>query len=140
MTILLVSTASCGSPSVGREVIVPGIGGCDECVVSGIDGQVVAGPTCLVIQIDLPCPDRPLAAPIHIVRLSDGSATYVQSDDQGRFRVNEEPGLYEVQPLSIPGEAIPAPGPSQAVTVERNNVVGTGRFASVTVTYDTGIH
>ncbi len=138
VTVLLGSTASCGG-SIGGEVIVPGVGGCAECVVSGIDGLVVAGPTCPVIQVDVPCPDRPIGAPIHIIRMSDGSATDVQSDDHGKFRVTEEPGQYEVRPLSIPGRALPAPGPSQEVTVERNNVDGTGRFASVTVTYDTGI-
>jgi hypothetical protein len=137
-TVLLVSTASCGG-GIGGEVIVSGVGGCGECSVSGIDGLVVAGPTCPVIQTDLPCPKRPIGAPIQIIRMSDGSATDLQSDDQGKFRVTEEPGQYEVRPLSIPGQALPAPGPSQEVTVERNNVVGTGRFASVTVTYDTGI-
>src|ERR1700687_4424828 len=106
---VLLVTTSCGG-YVSGAVIVTGNGVCYECVVTGIDGLAVAGPTCPVIQADLPCPGRPIAAPIQIVRTRDGSATNVQSDEQGKFRVTEDPGQYEVQPLSIPGKAFPAPG------------------------------
>ena len=105
----------------------------DEVTDSGIEGTVLSGPSCPVVQAGSPCPDRPISAPIKITRLSDGEATTITSDDEGRFRINEPAGDYEVTPLPIAGQALPAPGQSQQVTVEA------GQFAEVTISYDSGI-
>lgn len=105
----------------------------DEATDSGIEGTVLSGPSCPVIQAGSPCPDRPISAPIKITRLSDGEETTVTSDERGRFRINEPPGEYEVTPLPIDGQPLPAPGEPQRVTVKA------GEFAEVTVSYDSGI-
>jgi hypothetical protein len=101
---------------------------------SGIDGLVLAGPQCPVVQEVSPCPDEPLSgAPIRITTAGGGNPETVTSDGQGRFRVSLAPGDYEVEPLPIEGEPLPAPGPAQGVTVTNN------RYTEVTVIYDTGI-
>ena len=101
---------------------------------SGIDGTVLAGPTCPVDRPESPCPDRPLAdAPIQVTPAGGGNATTVQSDSEGHFRVALAPGEYMVTPLPLNSVGLPAPG--QAVQV----LVQAGELTNVTLTYDTGI-
>jgi len=122
--IALLSFAACGDGDDGSPTATPG---------SGIEGLVLAGPACPVEQEGSPCPDTPLAgAPIEISPAA-GEPITVESDADGRFRVSLPPGQYSVEGLPVEGQPLPAPGPSQDVTV------AAGEFAEVTVTYDSGI-
>jgi len=57
----------------------------------------------------------------------------VRSGEDGRFRVKLAPGKYKLTPMAPnPGAPPHAPGP-QAVTVEP------GKYAHVTIKYDSGI-
>ncbi|MFL5736845.1 MAG: hypothetical protein ACJ76P_05865 [Actinomycetota bacterium] len=95
---------------------------------AGIEGLVRVGPACPVVQAGSPCPDRPLATELEIVRGSDLVAT-VPSDHDGRFRVALDPGTYTIRSHD-PG--IPTLRPVE-VTVPPH------AFASVTLTFDSGI-
>lgn len=101
---------------------------------SGIEGQVLLGPQCPVMQQDVPCPDAPLAATVDV--WDAGRTTLVttfESDANGMFRVALDPGEYYLDPLDAdPGNPFPVPEP-QSVTVEAMS------WTSVTIRYDTGI-
>ena len=101
---------------------------------SGIEGQVLLGPMCPVVQVGSPCPDQPLEATIIIWNAERTTQVQtVTADQEGRFRVPLAPGDYYLDPQPIePGQAFPTPIP-QAVTVPA------GQFVQVTVQYDTGI-
>jgi hypothetical protein len=97
---------------------------------SGIAGRVVVGPSCPVEVANSPCPDRPLATDLEIVRGSEVVAS-VRSGDDGRFRVALDPGSYTIRPKASDG-----PFPTgQAVNV----TVPPHTFVSVTVPLDSGI-
>jgi len=102
-------------------------------LTSGIEGQVLLGPMCPVVQAGTPCPDEPYQATIAIwnaertkkVRTFTTAAT-------GRFRVPLAPGDYYIDPQPPDTGGPPTPI-LQTVTVP------TGRFVQVTVEYDSGI-
>jgi hypothetical protein len=98
---------------------------------SGVQGRVLVGPTCPVEQAGSPCPDRPLATDLEIVRGSDVVAT-VRSGSDGSFRVALEPGRYTIRPGGNPTSGLPR-GTPVGVTVSPH------AFASVTVMFDSGI-
>jgi hypothetical protein len=98
---------------------------------SGVQGRVLVGPTCPVEQAGSPCPDRPLATDLEIVRGSDVVAT-VHSGSDGSFRVALEPGRYTIRPGGNTTSGLPR-GTPVGVTVSPH------AFASVTVTFDSGI-
>jgi hypothetical protein len=101
---------------------------------SGIEGQVSIGPMCPVERPDQPCPDKPFAASIKIQNQDDqGDHLTVRSGEDGRFRVKLAQGKYKLTPLAPnPGAPPHAPGP-QTVTVK------SGKYAHVTIKYDSGI-
>jgi hypothetical protein len=112
------------------------LSGCDKASVtgggdSGVEGRVLVGPTCPVEQAGSPCPDRPLATDLEIVRGSDVVAT-VRSGSDGRFRIELEPGRYTIRPGESATGGLPR-GTPVGVTVSPHS------FASVTVTFDSGI-
>jgi hypothetical protein len=98
---------------------------------SGVQGRVLVGPTCPVEQAGSACPDRPLATDLEIVRGSDVVAT-VHSGSDGSFRVALEPGRYTIRPGENTTGGLPR-GTPVGVTVSSHS------FASVTVTFDSGI-
>ena len=95
---------------------------------AGVQGVVRVGPTCPVEQAGSPCPDRPLATQLQFVRGSDVVAT-VRSGDDGRFRVALDPGSYTIRPAKA---GLPSLRPVEVT-------VPTHGFASVTLTFDSGI-
>ena len=102
-------------------------------LTSGIEGQVLLGPMCPVVQEGTPCPDKPYQATIVVwnadrtkkVRTFTTAAT-------GRFRVPLPPGDYYIDPQPPDSGGPPTPIP-QTVTVP------TDRFVQITVEYDSGI-
>jgi hypothetical protein len=103
---------------------------------SGIRGRVLEGPTCPVERVpsEPRCAPRPLVATLHIRRIgSQRLAKSVRSQRDGRFRVSLAPGAYVVRPLPVSSSFLPRPPSPFRVEVR------SGRFAVVTITYDTGI-
>jgi hypothetical protein len=99
---------------------------------SGVRGVVLLGPTCPVVQENVPCPDKPCEAKIRV--LDPGSSDVVattSSGKDGRFVVRLAPGRYVLEGVS-PGEALPFAKPVD-VTVRPH------AFTSATVAFDTGI-
>src|SRR3990172_12239228 len=102
-------------------------------LTSGIEGQVLIGPMCPVVQEGTPCPDQPYQATIAVwnAERTEKVRTFT-TDSDGRFRVPLAPGEYYIdpQPPGIGGPPTPIP---QTVTVPA------GRFVEVTIGYDSGI-
>jgi hypothetical protein len=101
---------------------------------SGIEGEVLIGPICPVVQPDQPCPDRPFEASIEIRGQDNhGDHLTVRSRKDGRFRVKLAPGKYKLSPISPNPGAPPQAPPTQSVTVV------SGRYTHVTIRYDSGM-
>jgi len=102
-------------------------------LASGIEGQVLIGPMCPVVQQGTPCPDEPYTATI-VVWNADRTknVSTFQTASDGRFRVPLAPGDYYIDPQPPDTGGPPTPIP-QTVTVPAN------RFLQVTVEYDSGI-
>ncbi len=97
---------------------------------TGIEGQVLIGPMCPVMQAGIPCPDQPYQTAITVQDSQGARVAQFQSDAQGAFRVPLPPGDYILAPESPDGFTH---APEQPVTVSA------GRYTSVTITYDSGI-
>jgi Carboxypeptidase regulatory-like domain len=97
---------------------------------SGVRGQVLAGPQCPVEQEGSPCPDLPFEG-IVVASTSDGEVARTETDAEGRFELDLDPGTYTVVAESEPSQ--PPFGEPQDVTVPE------GAFVNVTLTVDTGI-
>ena len=101
---------------------------------SGIEGTVLLGPMCPVVQAESPCPDRPIRATVivwdseHLRKVT----TFTSSED-GQFRIELPPGDYYLDPQPLePDSPLPVGAP-QTVTVLW------GEFTAITIPYDTGI-
>jgi hypothetical protein len=97
---------------------------------NGIEGQVLIGPMCPVVQQGQECPDQPYQATLTVQSLNGVQVAQFQSDEQGRFRVSLVPGDYILHPESPNGIPVAA---DQFFSVE------TGRYTQITVHYDSGI-
>jgi hypothetical protein len=97
---------------------------------SGIEGQVLIGPMCPVVQDGQPCPDQPYQATLTVKNSSGIQIVQFQTDTQGHFQVPLVPGEYILHPESPNG--IPFAG-DQTFTVQ------TGGYTQLTVNYDSGI-
>lgn len=99
---------------------------------TGVQGEVVAGPTCPVERADSPCPNRPLeGVKLRIVDAHGAEVASVESGQDGRFRVVLDPGSYEIL-TTVQTGSIQFAKPL-AVTVPNHG------FAHATVLVDTGI-
>jgi hypothetical protein len=97
---------------------------------SGIQGQVLIGPLCPVMQSGVPCPDRPYQATLSVLTPAGIRILRFQTDPAGHFRINLNPGQYVLHPETA--NAFPhAP--------EQPFIVSPGRYTQLTVTYDSGI-
>src|SRR5574341_1599110 len=114
---LLLTTAACASSAT-------------DTTTSGIEGQVLIGPMCPVMQADIPCPDQPFQATIAVLDENRHKVTDFQSDAQGNFKVGLKPGTYILAPESP--NAMTRAGEQKVTVVE-------GQFIRVTLTYDSGI-
>ena len=105
---------------------------------SGVEGVVLAGPTCPVERIDSPCPDRPVSLTLgfytatHSTPASPVATTTSGAD--GQFRVALPPGTYVVQRACGPQNCTQFPS-LRPVMVE----VRPGGYIRVTLQADTGI-
>ena len=97
---------------------------------SGVEGQVFIGPVCPVVQEGQECPDQPYQATLVVNNLNGREIAKVQTDIQGRFKIQLEPGEYILHPESP--NVMPFAS-DQAFTVVN------GRFTQIIVTYDSGI-
>jgi hypothetical protein len=97
---------------------------------SGVEGQVLLGPMCPVVQEGQDCHDQSYQATLTVTSPNGVQVVQFQSDEQGRFRVSLVPGVYILHPESSNG--IPFAG-DQSFTVE------TGRYTQLTIHYDSGI-
>ena len=97
---------------------------------SGIEGQVLIGPMCPVMQQGQECPDGPYQATLTVNNPSGVQIVQIKTDAQGRFKIPLVPGNYILHPESPDGVASAG---DQAVVVE------TSRFTQLTVHYDSGI-
>ena len=97
---------------------------------SGVEGQVVIGPMCPVVQEGQPCPDQPYPATLTVNSRDGNKITQVRADQQGHFRIALKPGDYILHPES--SNAMPFAA-EQAFHVE------SGHFVQLRVSYDSGI-
>jgi hypothetical protein len=100
---------------------------------TGIEGQVLIGPTCPVVQQGKECPDKPYQATLTVLD-SNGSRKIArfQTDAEGRFRLPLAPGNYILHPETPENMPLPT-APDQNFTVTE------GRFTQISVVYDSGI-
>lgn len=119
---------------VSAIALAVGVAGAAE-PSSGIAGKVQAGPVCPVETVPPQpgCAPRGIAASLRVRRFGRKTARIMRSGSDGRFRLRLVPGTYFVQPLARAGSPYPRPPGTRRVRVR------TGRFTSMTITYDTGI-
>ena len=97
---------------------------------SGVEGQVLIGPVCPVVQAGQECPDQPYQATLTVNSLTGERIAQVRTDDKGRFRIPLATGDYVLHPessnaMSFAGE--------QTIHIED------GIFTNLVVHYDSGI-
>ena len=97
---------------------------------SGIEGQVLLGPMCPVVQQGQACPDQPYQATLTVKDLSGVQIAQFQTNEEGRFQIPLVPGEYILHPESPNG--IPFAG-------DQSFLVETGRYTQITIHYDSGI-
>lgn len=97
---------------------------------SGVEGQVLIGPMCPVVQVGQACPDQPYQATLTVNSLGGERIAQVQTDEQGRFKIPLEPGEYILHP-EAPNVMPFAPEQTFRVVADQ--------FTQVTVQYDSGI-
>lgn len=91
----------------------------------GIEGRVLAGPTCPVETMGSPCPPSPWEGTVRATG-HDGSRFETTSDAEGRYSLRLPPGTYVVTavtettslPAAIPVEVRVVEGPSQVLDLE----------------------
>jgi len=97
---------------------------------SGIEGQVLIGPMCPVVQAGTECPDQPYQATLTVLKQNGQEVMSFETDKDSRFRVTLPPGEYILHPESP--NAMPFAG-------EQTFTVLPGEFTQITVKYDSGI-
>lgn len=95
-----------------------------------LEGQVLIGPVCPVMQANTPCPDQPFQAHLIVLDVQGQPALRFQTAADGRFAVSLAAGTYTLRPEPPDGLAR---APEQVVTVTA------GQTTRVTVTYDSGL-
>lgn len=100
---------------------------------SGIEGQVLIGPTCPVVRTDNPdCADKPYQATLTVLTVSGQKVTQFTTEADGKFHVSLNPGDYILHPESPNGKSMPF-GREQPFTVTA------GQFTQLSVSYDSGM-
>jgi hypothetical protein len=97
---------------------------------SGIEGQVLLGPACPVVQEGQACPDQPYQATLTVFSLNGLQIAQFHTDEQGHFRVSLVPGEYILHPESPDGIAFAS---------DQTFMVETGSYTQLTVHYDSGV-
>ena len=113
-------------PSPGQ----PGVSG--EAGANGLRITVAAGPTCPVEQVGNPCPPRPVAGAVIVIRDTNANQKgEVRSDANGLAVIDLPAGEYVLEPQPVEG--------MMGGAAPMNVTVGDGGPTEVTVVYDTGI-
>jgi hypothetical protein len=99
---------------------------------TGIIGQVFIGPTCPVVQVGNPCPDKAYQATLTILNSAGRKVTSFTTDAEGRFQVPLAPGNYILHPETPVGQPLP-------VATEQPFSVVEGQFTQLKVIFDSGI-
>jgi hypothetical protein len=99
---------------------------------TGIEGQVLVGPMCPVVQQDQECPDQPYQAALTVLTPTGSKVTVFTTDTEGRFRIPLAPGTYVLHPESP--QDLPLP-----VAAEQTFTVVEGLFTQISVIFDNGI-
>jgi hypothetical protein len=100
---------------------------------SGVLGTTMVDRGCPVLEGSSSCPEVPLRARVVAVRTGSGAPVgAVESGADGRFRLELEPGRYELSGQNLTGAPVPTAMPVQ-VTVDP------GAFVRVVVHFDSGI-
>jgi len=97
---------------------------------SGMEGQVLTGPMCPVMQQGQLCPDQPYQATLTVNSLDGGKTAQVQTDANGHFKISLAPGTYILHPESPNG---------MPHATERTFTVSAGKLTPLTIHYDSGI-
>jgi hypothetical protein len=100
---------------------------------SGVKGQALIGPTCPVMRVENPCPDRPYQTSLIVLSLDGQEVTRFETDAEGKFQIPLSPGEYILhadQPRGRP--VIP-------FAADILFTVLPGEFAIVNITFDSGI-
>ena len=123
MCVFVSFAAACGSASA-------------QAPASGLAGRVLMAPTCPVERVPPQpgCAPRPLVAVLSIQRFgTHAHARKVHTASDGRFHILLPAATYTVQALPLGASPFPRPPPPRRVQVH------SGRFARITILYDTGI-
>ena len=96
---------------------------------SGIEGQVLIGTMCPVVQQGQDCPAQPYQATLTVRNFNGLQIAQFQTDAQGHFSIPLVPGEYILHPESPDG--VPFAG-------DQSFIVETGRYTRLTVHYDSG--
>ena len=99
---------------------------------TGIEGQVLIGPVCPVVQMGQECPDQPYQAVLVIQTTAGRQVTRITTDAEGKFRLALAPGTYVLHPRT------PQNSPMPFATDQTFNVVN-GHFTQITIVFDSGI-
>ena len=97
---------------------------------SGVDGQVLIGPSCAAVQQGQACPSQPYQTMLTVEGSNGVMIRQVQTDAQGHFRIPLVPGQYILHPESPNGVPFAS---------DQSFSVVTGQYTQVTVNYDGGI-
>ncbi len=98
---------------------------------SGVEGKVIIGPVCPVIQPGEDCLDRPYQATLTVNDPNGRKIVQVEADEDGRFKIPLEPGNYILVPESK-GLMVPFAAQQPFAVVE-------GNYTQLTIAYDSGI-
>jgi len=100
---------------------------------SGIEGRTMVDGGCPMTRDASPCPDKPLASRLTVVKADSAQiVAEATSDDNGYFRIPLPPGHYVLHPANLTGSVVPI---AQPLTI----TVIADRFASITISFDSGI-
>lgn len=125
LVLVMVLLVGCNPPL--QAALVSGDGS------SGIEGQVLIGPSCPVMRENDPnCADKPYPTTLGLYQNGQLLARLV-TDDQGRFKVSLEPGTYTLVPERKAGQL------ARPLQTEQQVVVKAGAYTLVKVVYDSGI-
>jgi hypothetical protein len=97
---------------------------------SGVEGTVMAGPTCPVVRPDDPCADRPVETDLRLAPANGSTAITGHSGADGRFHIQAPAGHY-----TLTAQYSSGPSGCQPVDVD----VKAGRLTHADVSCDTGI-
>ncbi|MCR4274786.1 MAG: hypothetical protein NUW02_01925 [Candidatus Campbellbacteria bacterium] len=101
---------------------------------SGVRGIVLSGPQCPVMQVGVPCPDKPLQTSLTIDMPNSERLSPLRnfsSDKEGKFSIAISPGTYTISTGADSGLMFPCH--------TEPFVVSANAYTNVTVSCDTGI-